>query len=66
MGWFIHIMVIKMLQPDTITCPFFLRDAVVLLDYYDHSKRPFSENDRLYYNALVVEIQRFVATLKQE
>ena len=55
-----------MLQPETIKSPFSLRDAVVLLEYYDYSKRPFSESDRLYYNALVVEIQRFVATLKQE
>lgn len=55
-----------MLQPNPITNTYFLRDAVVLLEYYDYRNRPFSEQDRLYYNALVAEIQRFVATLKQE
>lgn len=43
-----------------------LRDATVLLEYHDRDKRPFSEEDRLYYNALIAEIQRFVSTLKPE
>jgi hypothetical protein len=55
-----------MLQLDTIKSVRGLRDATVLLEYHDYEKRPFSKQDRIYYNALVAEIRRFVATLKQE
>lgn len=55
-----------MLTPNTIKSTQDLRDAVVLLSYYDYNKRPFIESERLYYNALITEIQRFVSTLKQE
>lgn len=54
------------MQPDRINSPFGLKNAVVLLEYYDYHKRPFCESERLYYNALLQEIQRFVATLKPE
>ncbi len=55
-----------MQTPDRIQSTFGLRDATVLLMYYDFNKRPFCESERIYYNALLTEIQRFVATLKQE
>lgn len=54
------------MTPDVIRTTQGLRDASVLLAYYDYNKRPFCESERLYYNALLAQIQQFVATLKQE